>query len=151
VGSLGDARTMQLTQEENYWVCPPLGCVAQVVQFVLESGVRATVVVPDWSNQPWHVKLRHAMSAHRFLKWSSEKPVMWDVCVKTQHHVHLVDKWDFVAFAVGGVERLQPIVGWRPRLKQAGQDGANRCKGSVELWRQKALLGGCLSREMPTH
>jgi hypothetical protein len=37
---------------ENNWVAPPLGAIAQVLEFILEEGVNATLLVPTW-NQTW--------------------------------------------------------------------------------------------------
>ena len=86
---------------------------------ILESDVSATIVVPNWPNWSWHVLLRQ--HAKQFL------PAMWDVWVQSSKHVHLVDKWDFIAFAVGGSEdmfgmptweqRYDPVVSGRARLK----------------------------------
>ena len=145
VGSVGDARVLQLERGENYWVVPPLGCVSQVVMQLLESGVLATVVVPDWPDQPWHVQLRSACSEYQFLRWHESKPVMWDVCVKSNHHVHLVDKWDFVAFALGGEEARQPVEMWRARREKAVV-GNSRIRNSMGLWSHKALLRSRVNR-----
>lgn len=139
-GSLGDARVLKLEHHENYWVMPPLGCVAAVVMTMLEANVCATVVVPDWPDQPWHVQLRLQCKGHRFLRWHAEKPVMWDVCVKSSHHVHVVDKWDFVAFAVGGGEQPGERQIWRQRREQAQAGRQQRAKAPRGLWSRKAVL-----------
>ena len=148
-GSLGDARVLKLEQTENYWVVPPLSCVAQVVMQLLESGVTATLVVPDWPDQPWHVQLRLECAGFRFLRWHESKPVMWDVCVKTNHHVHLVDKWDFVAFAIGGNEERSTVDLWRERKEKAGANQVCRAQSTVGLWSQKALRRSRAARGLP--
>ena len=48
---------------------------------ILESGVSATIVVPDWPNRPWHVLLRRHAKRFRMLTWNENLPVMWGVCV----------------------------------------------------------------------
>ena len=138
-GSLGDARVLKLQSMENYWVLPPLGCVAAVVMTLLEAGVCATVVVPDWPDQPWHVQLRHQSKGHRFLRWHEAKPVMWDVCVKSSHHVHVVDKWDFVAFAVGGSEERTGAQIWRQRRERAQEGRQQRARAPRGLWSVKSV------------
>ena len=57
-GSIGDARSLKLKPTENYWACPPLTQLRLVIMRILESGVSATIVVPNWPNRPWHVLLR---------------------------------------------------------------------------------------------
>jgi site-specific DNA-cytosine methylase len=81
--------------------------------------------------------LRRKAKAARFVKWHEESPVMWDVCVKSKPHVHLVDKWDFVAFAVGGEEGVMPLEVWRQRRELADDGGRKRKRCDPALWRQK--------------
>ena len=133
-GSIGDARTLQLSMHENFWVLPPLAVVAEAVMTVLEAGVMATVVVPDWPNTPWHVQLRQRCASFECIRWHPSSPVMWDVCVRASHHVHLVDKWDFVAFAVGGSEQRAPVTMWYPR-KELAVGGVQRKRVQPEMWR----------------
>ena len=135
IGSLGDARTLELTSCENYWVLPPLDTIEAVVMMILDKGVQATIVVPDWANKPWHVLLRSKAKGFEFLKWSEHSPVMWDVAVRSAHHIHLVDKWDFVAFAVGGDESVLPVCSWRGRLPVAKVGRKKRRAVVPELWR----------------
>ena len=122
-GSIGDIRSLKPKPTENYWVSPPLTQLRQSIMRILESGVAATIVVPNWPNRPWHVLLRHHANQIRMLKWNENLPVMWDVCVQSKKHVRLVDKWDFLAFAVGGSEdttweqRCKPVVSGKTRLK----------------------------------
>jgi len=137
LGSVGDARLIELGAEENFWVVPPLNCLAQVVMTVLGAGSTATLVVPDWPDQPWHVRLRRSCAGFRFLRWHETKPVMWDVSVKSRSHVHLVDKWDFVAFAVGGAEQRAPVELWRQRRDKA-KTGSASARPSRGLWSLKA-------------
>jgi hypothetical protein len=134
--SVGDARTLKLRSNENYWVVPPIAVVHMAVMMVLEAGITATIVVPNWPNRPWHVLLRKHARAFTHLRWHESRPVMWDVCVKSKKHVHLVDKWDFVAFAVGGVERTEvDSVTWEPR-KQRAATGKKRRRA---LWSDAAI------------
>ena len=64
---------------------------------------------------------------------------MWDVCVKSVQHPHLVDKWDFVAFAVGGAEPLWGLDVWRRRFKAAAAQGKKRSRVEPKLWRPECL------------
>ena len=43
---------------------------------------------------------------------------MFDISDKTNKHVHAVDKWDFVAFALDGSEAVQVESRWRQRRKK---------------------------------
>lgn len=96
-GCVGDARVAEFEAHENLWVCPPLQVIRQAVEGVLQKGVRSTVVVPDWENQPWHVFLRQEATRSKLLPWSSRWPTMCDAASKktTAHHA---DKWRFRAF-----------------------------------------------------
>jgi hypothetical protein len=49
------------------------------------------------------------------LKWNENLPMMWDVCEQSKKHVHLVDKWDFIAFAVGVSEDMFGMATWEQR------------------------------------
>lgn len=96
-GCVGDARTAEFDQGENLWVCPPLQVIRQAVEGAMQKGVRCTVVVPDWENQPWHVFLRQEATRSRLLPWSAQWPTMCDAASRklTAHHA---DKWRFRAF-----------------------------------------------------
>ena len=56
-----------------------------------------------------------------------------------------MDKWDFVAFALGGEEARQPLELWRARREKATL-GKARVKNSVGLWSHKALVRGRVNR-----
>ena len=135
-GSIRDARSLKLKPTKNYWVCPPLTQLRQAIMRILESGVSATIVVPNWPNRPWHVLLRHHAKQFRMLKWNENLPVMWDVCVQSSKHVHLADKWDFIAFAVGGAEDMFGMTTWEQRCKPV-VSGRARLKISPAMWSQK--------------
>ena len=137
-GAVGDARVIKLAHTENHWVVPPIAMIPIVVQHVLDAQVPATIVVPDWPDKPWHVMLRLKAKRYEFLRWHEKSPVMLDVCVKSAQHPHLVDKWDFVAFAVGGSEPIWGLGLWRPRFKTA-VNGQNRRKVEPKLWKPQAL------------
>ena len=154
-GAIGDARTLVLGSTELYWVMPPLSVVAEAVAMVLGAGVAATVVVPDWPDQPWHVLLRHKAKGFVFLRWHEDKPVMWDVSVRTEKHAHLADKWDFVAFTVGGAEAVAPVELWRERRDKAKAGQRKRKRVQPAMWRPKAQrraiaeAAKCASAEQP--
>ena len=118
-GSVGDARTFKLSAEENVWACPPLCMLPVAVMMLVESGVRATVVVPEWPNQPWFGLLREHAVDVRYLKWHQNSCVMFDVADRKNLHVHAVDKWDFVAFALGGAGEAGALAGWKVRRKKS--------------------------------
>ena len=63
-------------------------------------------------------------------------PVMWDVCVQSKKHVHLVDKWDFIAFAVGGSEDMFGMTTWEQRC-QPVVSGKARLNHSPAMWSPK--------------
>ena len=67
--SVGDARTIQLDTSNNYWVMPPISVVAMAVMMVLEAGITATSVVPNWPDRPWHVLLRQHAKQFVHLRW----------------------------------------------------------------------------------
>ena len=135
-GSIGDARSLKLKQTENYWVCPPLTQLRQAIMRILESGVAATLVVPNWSNRRWHVLLRHHAIQFRMLKLNENVPVMWDVCVQSSKHVHLVDKWDFIAFAVGGSEDMFGMTTWEQQCRPV-VSGRARLRIPLAMWSAK--------------
>ena len=135
-GSIGDARSVKLSSSENYWVCPPLTQITQAIMRILESGVAATIVVPNWPNRPWHVLLRHHAKQFKMLKWNENLPIMWDVCVKSSKHVHLVDKWDFIAFAVGGSEDMFGMTVWDQRCEPT-RSGIARQRVVPGMWSKK--------------
>ena len=114
-GSVGDARTFKLSGEENVWVCPPLSVIPLAVMMVIQSGVRATVVVPEWVDQPWLNLLRQHAVDVRHLDWHQNSCIMMDVADRAHKHPHLVDKWDFVAFAIAGSAPAEISCGWRVR------------------------------------
>ena len=156
--SVGDARTLQLDSGENYWVMPPISVVAMAVMMVLEAGVTATLVVPNWPDRPWHVLLRQHAKHFMHVRWNQSRPVMWDVCVRSKHHVHLVNKWDFGAFSVGGTEVELGVTVWEQRKQRAKSGNRKRKRFQPELWTQRArkrsfeamqrrqqLLGGATS------
>lgn len=140
VGSVGDARSLVVGGGENVWVCPPLQVLAVAVMQVLEQGIRASVVVPDWPNQPWHVLLRSNSSAMERLRWHPSSPVMVDVSDKSSIHPHLVDKWDFVAFAVGGSEQVVGV--GPPKSRAARAPSCARARSLPQLRRKKRLRDG---------
>ena len=131
-GSIGDARSLKQKLTGNYWVCPPLTQLRQAIMRILESGVSATIVVPDWPNMHWHVLLRH----HAMLKWNANLQVMWDVCVQSSKHVHLVDKWDFIAFAVGGSEDMFGMTTWEQQCRPV-VSGRARLRIPLAMWSAK--------------
>ena len=98
-GALGDARSHVCDVEVNHWVCPPLAILDKAVQQFWEQGVVGTVVVPDWTNAPWHLFLRERAVHSVLLPWRSKVPTMLDVAGKQQEK-HGVDKWAFRAFLV---------------------------------------------------
>ena len=136
-GSIGDARTLRLSKEHNYWVCPPLPALPSAVMRVVEAGVRATVVVPDWPGQPWFTMLRQHATRWERLKWHEDSPVMLDLSDKRNHHVHAVDKWDFVAFVVGDSRREQLEV-WSARKKKSCSAQKRRRRQLPELARRRS-------------
>jgi hypothetical protein len=143
-GAVGDARTFRLGPEENVWACPPLGMLASTVMMLIEAKVQATVVVPNWANQPWFGLLRAQAQHSRELKWHPQRHVMLDVADKRHVHAHVVDKWDFVAFALGpdGASEGQVPAVWPGRKRKAAEGEAQRVRSNPELWRRKAQQGG---------
>ena len=104
---------MDLVSEGSIGACPPLTMIPLVVMQLLKLKVHTTIVVSDWANQPWHVNdvmLREKAVAREELKWHSYIPVMLDVSDRKNSHPHLVDKWDFVAFAVGDIELVSELL-----------------------------------------
>ena len=63
-----------------------------VVTQLLKTKVQATVVVPDWVNQPWHMMLREKATARKELRWHPSSPGMLNVSDRKDSHPHLVDK-----------------------------------------------------------
>ena len=144
-GSVGDARSFRLAGDENFWACPPLPVIAMAVMQLCGSPAPVTLIVPDWPNQAWHVRLREVVAAAVHLKWHPGMPVMWDVSDRDNKHAHLVDKWDYVAFAVGGSRAPGRLCLWSgrravsevlkrtrvaPKLRRR-QEGLKNCKGAV--------------------
>ena len=144
-GSVGDVRSFKLAGNENVWACPPLPVIAMAVMQLCESPAPVTLVVPDLPSQAWHVRLREVAAAAVHLKWHPWMPAMWDVSDRDNKHAHLVDKWDFVAFAVGGGRAPGRLCLWpgrravsevlnrkreEPKLRQRRR-GLEKCKGAV--------------------
>jgi hypothetical protein len=140
-GSIGDARTLKLNRDNNYWVCPPLPVIVPAVMQLVERKVRATVIVPNWPSQAWFVKLRQHAVRSMELKWHERSPVMFDVADKQNRHVHAVDKFDFVAFVLDGGGPLEIKRTW-PERKQRSSVRTRR-KVVPELRRKK------VKRRMP--
>jgi hypothetical protein len=138
-GSIGDARTFRLSGEENVWACPPLSMIPLVVMMLVDAGVRATVVVPEWVNQPWFGLLRQHSLDVRYLKWHQNSCVMFDMADRKHVHVHAVDKWDFVAFSLDGNSRRGIKADWRVR-KQRSQKRP-RVKATPQMRRRKRSAG----------
>ena len=57
---------------------------------------------------------------------------MWDVSVRAEKHAHLADKWDFVAFTVGGTEVAAPCTsGALEGAQRKGQGRAAKAQASA--------------------
>lgn len=128
-GAVGDARTFAIAHWENVWAVPPLPLIQMVVEQLCSLEACSAIVVPDWPDRPWHVHLRlHCKASESSpLSWHPASQVMWDVSDRSNSHPHLVDKWDFVAFAVGAGGDEQPL--------------------GLQQWRPKAAKSASLSRE----
>ena len=102
VHSEGDVRTAPLSQAEHYFVCPPIGLIETVLQRVEEAEICATVVVPNWVEKAWHVRLRGQAVATRKLPWDGYRATWVDVSEGKPKPHELAQKWEFVVFAVDG-------------------------------------------------
>ena len=100
-GALGDARSWVCDEGVNHWVCPPLVVVDKAVRQFVEAGCLGTVVVPDWTNQPWHLYLREHAVHSVALPWRQEEPTMRDAASKGLE-AHGVNKFAFRAFLIDG-------------------------------------------------
>ena len=84
-------------------MCPPIGLIEGVLQRLEDAGVCATVVVPNWVEKAWHVRLRAQAVATRKLQWTGYGKVTWlDVSEKKAKPHELAQRWEFVVFAVDG-------------------------------------------------
>lgn len=134
-GAVGDAMTFTVGPEENVWACPPLGLLPKAAMMLVERGIRATIVVPVWPNQPWFGFLREHAVRHRELKWHEDSPVMLDLADRKHVHPHAADKWDFVAFALGeGKQGVSQWGSWPERRRRASVGKAERKRSNPELW-----------------
>ena len=96
-GCRGDARVAAFAAHDSLWVCPPLQVIQQAIECALLKGVRCTVIVPDWNDQPWHVYLRQEAVKSVLLPRMGKYPTMCDAA-STAGSAHFVDKWRFRAF-----------------------------------------------------
>ena len=130
-GSLGDIRTVELREDENYYVCPPVGLIELVIKRLEEAGACGTLVVPNWTGKAWHVYLRQRAHTVEKLPWSSWAGSTWlDVSEKKAKPHVLANRWEFVAFAVDFRRGAPPSVGLLavPRWKESQPRPEPSCK-----------------------
>lgn len=99
-GSMGDARSVQLSPLEYYYVCPPIGLIGKMLQRLEEASVAAVVVVPNWEAQAWHVWLRDRAVDAAMLPWRSYPAVWLDVADKKPKGHEMAQRFEFIAFAL---------------------------------------------------
>lgn len=118
-GSIGDVRTVELREEENYFVCPPIGLIELVIKRLEEAGVKGTVVVPNWIGKAWHLWLRERATYSELLPWLSYPATWWDVAEKPAKEHQLAQRWQFAVFAVDFRPRMRNEHGVLPALGKA--------------------------------
>ena len=126
-----------LKTNDNFYVCPPLGYVEQNLQILEEAKVAATVVVPNWVEQPWHLCLRERAIHVEVLDWSAFPAVWWVVSEKKRKPHVLAQRWEFVVFALdfmegteGIVRGVEPVALW----KDVHEGGMPRSRQSCLRW-----------------
>ena len=98
-GSLGDARTSELSDQDNFYVCPPVGIVELVLGRLEEANVCATVVVPHWVGKPWYAWLMERALEVQKLPWGKDACFV-DVSEKKAKRHEFACRWEFVAALV---------------------------------------------------
>ena len=124
--SMGDARTVGLTPEVNYWVVPPVPLIDQTLLRLQEAKVMATVVVPAWKRQPYYAWLqRHGVAVER-LEWTDWPATLLDVS-EAKAKPHVTNRWQFMAVALDFREAGQHHC-------HRGRPVANTDSGPTGVW-----------------
>ena len=138
-GSLGDMRSVELSPQEYYYVCPPWGTIDFMIRRLEDAEVAAVIVVPNWEAKAWHVWLRESALHIQVMPWRTCPAVWLDVAEHKVKPHELAQRFEFVAFAVDfrrewGHEKkgVSPVGRWKDK-----QQGEPVAKTRLQLGRHR--------------